>query len=488
MSMTTRSMSKKQDKEIDDTMEEENEEIQETMEGESVKTTEVEETPVISQFDFKMLIEVMKKNTEEIKKSMDGINNKFDDIKNENKANMDRINKRFDGMNDKIDQMNETPKKQFEEQLMVNKVEIKTEIQRIEEDEANKTRGRFHISMIYDYPIKQNIEHPENEINILQQSEERIMVSRLKMKSEDMLEKRLKQIKENTYTAQDHKKTKKYNNEKAKNENNGKIETKGLIIEQIWKELDKIKVLENDIEKNEGDSEWLKNENRANMDGINKRFDEMNDKIDQMNETLKKQFEEQLMVNKVEIKTEIQRIEEDVNEFKNITGHKFEVLEDIVENNSKNMQERFYDQEANKTRGRFHISMIYDYPIKENIEHPENEINILQQSEERIMVSRLKMKSEDMLEKRLKQIKENTYTAQDHKKTKKYNNEKAKNENNGKIETKGLIIEQIWKELDKIKVLENDIEKNEGDSEYEDKRRKKRRTHSEEDGIKCKLK
>ncbi|KAF5275779.1 hypothetical protein FQR65_LT16536 [Abscondita terminalis] len=127
-------------------------------------------------------------------------------------------------------------------------------------------------------------------------------------------------------------------------------------------------------------------------------------------------------------------------------------------------------------------------PLKQNTEHPENEINILQQSEERIMVSRLKMKSEDMFEKRLKQIKENTYTAQDHKKTKKYNNEKAKHENNGKIETKGLIIEQIWKELDKIKVLENDIEKNEGDSEYEDKRRKKRRTHSEEDSIKCKLK
>ncbi|KAF5270150.1 hypothetical protein FQR65_LT17883 [Abscondita terminalis] len=120
MSMTTRSMSKKQDKEIDDTMEEENEEIQETMEGESVETSEVEETPVTSQFDFKMLIELMKKNTEE--------------IKNENKAIMDGINNKFDGMNDKIDQMNETLKKQFEEQLMINKVEIKTEIQRIEED------------------------------------------------------------------------------------------------------------------------------------------------------------------------------------------------------------------------------------------------------------------------------------------------------------------------------------------------------------------
>ncbi|KAF5280203.1 hypothetical protein FQR65_LT15027 [Abscondita terminalis] len=108
MSMTTRSMSKKQDKEIDGTMEEENEKIQETMEGESVKTTEVEETPVINQFDIKMLIELMKKNTEEIKKNQ----------KNENKAIMEEMNNKFDGMNDKIDQMNETLKKQFEEQLM----------------------------------------------------------------------------------------------------------------------------------------------------------------------------------------------------------------------------------------------------------------------------------------------------------------------------------------------------------------------------------
>ncbi|KAF5278257.1 hypothetical protein FQR65_LT15716 [Abscondita terminalis] len=813
MSMTTRSMSKKQDKEIDDTMEEESEEIQETMEGESVETTEVEETPVTSQFDFKMLIELMKKNTEEVKKSMDGINNKFDD------------------MNDKIDQMNETLKKQFEEQLMINKVEIKTEIQRIEEDVSefkNITEHKFEVlenivennskdmqERFYDFEAKSytninqqtrdldgKISRVYNELGtrieevkeqrqekgvgvntgeailrldelirinhnevptftgnifdspmlFLEKLERQFNTNMSDEKKLRMAEKALKGEAETWFqwirgeceNYEEFKKvfTKNYwdisQQEKVKQQmqkqkfdptRSNKREifmirqyncakyftqkgTEEELVEWLARQFEEqiyanvglqnivtIKNLQTYLRRcdqytvnaHERKPQFLQQRQRAtfnerpqqnrfntenrqkysnwrteNRDGSNLRnnnyfrgrgrgrFTHTRDrtqvnnyrvrKMDEENRLPQERKREEEVRNEDENDTdgtqnfinpkeflEIERNKEESAEinlpFINIniqgtiikalldTGAEISLISESIINNNKKLKDQIIrikkaeiisannkkmstvnkmlttklalgnkevewealvvnnlkleaiigmnlinkykikidaenktlrygdevikwvqwkeeneginlnnarlikdieknevqtnnvgDQEqvtfikelvqktqsiptCNRRLQYVHRLEITDEtPLKQNIEHPENEINILQQSEERIMVSRLKMKSRDMLEKRLKQIKENTYTAQDHKKTTTYNNEKAKHENNGKIETKGLIIEQIWKELDKIKVLENDIEKNQGDSEYEDKRRKKRRTHSEEDSIKCKLK